>query len=145
MLKHRRENRLVNCLLCWTCGGRMGPNHSTFKDAAAWCGICGAKNPLGNLRRLPLMLVNDLVIIKVAFTQNGTAAHALHWDESKPLGPWIKFKSGEVLERALVYLGMTPGQLLALRETMSRGGQGISTLTLKPRKKNLLRIDYNKL
>ncbi len=145
MLKHRRESRLVNCLLCWTCGGRMGPNHFTLKDAAAWCGICGSKNPLGNLRKLPLMLVNDLVIIKVAFTRNGTAAHALHWDEKQSLGPWIKFTSGEVLERALVYLGMTLGQLAAHRETISRFGTWNQTMTLVPRRKNLLRIDWEKL
>lgn len=123
----------------------MGPNHFNLKDAAAWCGICGSKNPLGNLRKLPIMLVNDIVIIKVAFIRSGTAAHALHWDEKQPLGPWIKFASGEVLERALVYLGMTPGQLAAHRETMSRSGEGISTMTLVPRRKNLLKIDWEKL
>src|ERR1700722_6355445 len=27
MLKQKRENRIVSCLVCWTCHGRMGPNH----------------------------------------------------------------------------------------------------------------------
>jgi hypothetical protein len=32
-------------------------------------------------------------------------AHGLHSDLKTALGPWVVFASGEVLERALVYLG----------------------------------------
>jgi hypothetical protein len=59
MLKQRRENRLINCLVCWICRGRMGPNHFTLKDGGAVCSLCGTKNPLGNLRKMSIQEVTE--------------------------------------------------------------------------------------
>ena len=53
MLKPKRANRVVACLVCWTCHGRMGPNHFTLKDGGAVCGLCQTKNPLGIFGRCP--------------------------------------------------------------------------------------------
>ena len=145
MLKQRRENRIVSCLVCWTCHGRMGPNHFTLKDGGAVCGLCQAKNPLGNLRKLSIQEVTTPAEIIVCFTQSGKAAHALHPDCKTALGPWITFASGETLDRALIYLGATDAQMGDHRQSMRSWGQGSSHIRLLPNRKNLLRIDYSML
>ncbi|HTF66643.1 MAG TPA: hypothetical protein VK638_28565 [Edaphobacter sp.] len=145
MLKQRRENRIVNCLVCWTCHGRMGPNHFTLKDGGAVCGLCEAKNPLGNLRKMSIQEVTEPSEIIVCFARGGVAAHALHIDCKTALGPWITFASAETLEKALRYLGATDAQIAAHRKDMSQCGQGSSHIRLVPNGKNLLRIDWDKL
>jgi hypothetical protein len=145
MLKQKRENRIVNCLVCWTCHGRMGPNHFTLKDGGAVCGLCETKNPLANLQKMSIQEVTEPSEIIVCFTRGGTVAHALHLDCKTILGPWINFTSGETLERAFNYLGGTEEQLAAHRQTMKQTGQGSSHIRLLPNRKNLLRIDYGKL
>lgn len=145
MLKQRQENRIVNCLVCWTCHGRMGPNHFTLRDGGAVCGLCQAMNPLGNLRKLSIQEVTEPSEIIVCFTQTGKAAHALHIDCKTALGPWITFASGDTLDRALVYLGATEEQMAEHRDSMRRWGQGSSHIRLLPNRKNLLWIDWSKL
>jgi hypothetical protein len=145
MLKQRREKRIVNCLICWTCQGRMGPNHFELRDMRAYCSLCGSANPLANLRKRPIQEVTTPSEIIVCFTRGGTAAHALHVDHKTALGPWITFASDETLEKALRYLGATDGQLDAHRDQMRKCGQGSSNIRLLPNRKNLLRIDYIKL
>ena len=86
MLKQRREIRIVNCLVCWTCGGRMGPNHFTLKEGGALCSLCQTKNPLGNLRRMSIQEVTEPLEIIACFTQAGKLAHALHIDCKTVLG-----------------------------------------------------------
>lgn len=145
MLKQRRENRIVSCLVCWTCHGRTGPNHFTLKDGGALCSLCGSMNPLGNLRKMSIVEVNTPAEIIVCFTRSGKAAHALHIDCKTTLGPWINFQSAETLEKAIRYLGATDEQLAKHREQMRRCGQGSSNIRLVPLRKNLLRIDWTKL
>jgi hypothetical protein len=72
------------------------------------------------LVRLPLLLVTERHTIYVAFTRSGKHAHGLHADLKKALGPWVVFASGDVLEKALVYLGMTTEQLDEHRDGMRR-------------------------
>jgi hypothetical protein len=145
MLKQRRENRIVNCLVCWTCHGRMGPNHFTLQDGGAVCGLCEAKNPLGSLRKISIQEVTESSEIIVCFTRGGTIAHALHIDCKTVLGPWVSFASAETLEKALRYLGATDAQMEDHRKSMRACGQGSSHIRLLPTRKNLLRIDYGKL
>jgi hypothetical protein len=145
MLKQRRENRIVSCLVCWTCHGRMGPNHFTLKDGGAVCSLCGTKNPLGNLRKMSLQEVTEPSEIIVCYTRGGTIAHALHLDCKTVLGPWVKFPSEETLAKALRYLGATDEQIAAHQNQMERCGQGSSHIRLLPNRKNLLRIDYQRL
>ena len=109
MLKRSRENKLVNCLLCWRCDGRTEPNHFTLKEGGAWCGICETKNPLGNLRKLPIVLVTALIVINVAFTRGGTLAHGLHPDSTRPIGPWVKFELAEGRDLLLPFVGRATG------------------------------------
>jgi hypothetical protein len=145
MLKSKKETRLINCLVCWTCGGRTNPNHFTLQDGGAVCGLCHSKNPLGNLRKISIQEVTTPSEIIVCFTQGGTAAHALHLDCKTALGPWITFASAETLEKALRYLGATDEQMAVHRADMSQCGQGSSHIRLLLNRKNLLRIDYSKL
>jgi hypothetical protein len=152
MLKQRRENRIVNCLVCWTCHGRMGPNHFTLNDGGAVCGICEAMNPLGNLRKLSIQEVTEPAEIIVCFGPGGpagkpgtTIANALHIDCKTALGPRITLAPEETLEKALIYLGATDAQMGDHRQSMRAWGQGSSHIRLLPHRKNLLRIDWNKL
>jgi hypothetical protein len=123
----------------------MGPNHFTLKDGGVVCGLCESKNPLGNLQKMSLQEVTEPSEIIVCFTQGGTAAHALQNDAKTVLGPWIKFQSAETLEKALRYLGATDEQIIAHQNQMQRCGQGSSHIRLLALRKNLLRIDWNKL
>jgi hypothetical protein len=83
---------MVYCLICWTCHGRVGPNHFTLNDGGAVCGLCGEKNPLGNLRRMSIQEVTEPSEIIVCFTKSGMIAHALHVDCKTTLGTWIRCK-----------------------------------------------------
>jgi hypothetical protein len=69
VLKHRRENKIIHVLHCWRCSSYSTPNRYQLKDGGAVCGFCGDKNPLGNMVRLPLMLVTEPHTIYVAFTR----------------------------------------------------------------------------
>jgi hypothetical protein len=115
-----QKYRIVSCLICWTCHGRMGPNHFTLKDSGAVCSLCGEKNQLGNLQKMSIQEVTEPSEILVCFTQGGTAAHALHIDCKTVLGPWIRFQSSETLERTLRYLGATDEQIAAHQNQMRR-------------------------
>jgi hypothetical protein len=145
VLKHRLENKIIHVLHCWRCSSYSTPNRYQLKDGGALCGFCGDKNPLGNLVRLPLMLVTEPHTIYVAFTRSGQHAHGLHTDLKTALGPWVVFASGDVLEKTLVYLGITQEQLTDDQDGMRMWGQGTSKLTIQPHRKNLLRIDYRRL
>jgi hypothetical protein len=81
----------------------------------------------------------------VAFTRSGKHAHSLRTDLKTALGSWVVFASGDVLEKALVYLGMTSDQLEKHRDGMRRLGRGTSKVTIQPHWKNLLWIDYRRL
>jgi hypothetical protein len=130
MLKSKWENRLVNCLVCFTCHSRMGLNHFTLNDGGAVCSLCSTKNPLGNLKKMSLQEVTEPSEITVCFTRGGTIAHALHFDEKTVLGPWIRFQSAERLEKAIKYLGATEEQVAAHRKTMQQTGQGSTHVRL---------------
>jgi hypothetical protein len=137
---------LINCLICWGCFGRMGPNHITLRDGGAVCNACGRANPLGNMRKLTMLDLTEPREIWVPWTQSGTAAHALSTDGRTALGPWISFSSAETFERALVYVGITEQQLAEHRRGIEQAGNGCTTVNLIPgNRKNLFKIDWKKL
>lgn len=146
MLKQKRENRIVNCLVCWTCHGRMGPNHFTLKDGGAVCNACGKPNPLANMRKMSMLDLTEPREIWVPWTMSGTAAHGLAKDGRTVLGPWITFSSAATFERALLYVGMTDQQLEDHRRGMERAGNGCTTVRVIPgNRKNLFKIGWKKL
>src|ERR1700724_822898 len=142
MLKHRRENRIIPVLHCWRCHSYTGPNHHAVRDGGAVCGQCGDKNPLGNMVRLPVILITQPLTIPLSFTRSGTSAQGTHPDLSRAIGPWVRFQSGDVLEKAITYLGSSKEQVDCYRDIMRRWGQGTCEITIQPHRKNLLRLDY---
>lgn len=144
MLKHRRANRLVACLACWKCHGRAGPNHYTLIDGGAQCGLCGERNPLGNLRKLPLETVTSEYEILLCYVpRNGYRAHGLHINCRTVLGPWVRFASHETMVRAMQYLGATEAQIESHQRHQCAWGQGSSHIRLLPNRRNLLKLDYD--
>jgi hypothetical protein len=123
----------------------MGPNHYRLKDGGVICSICENKNPLGNLVKFAVGDVNVIYEIVVVFTQGGTHAHALHRDGRTVLGPWTKFASADVLDRAMVYIGATDAQMTEHRAAMPSWGQGSTRVRFLPLRKNLLKVDWSKL
>jgi hypothetical protein len=75
----------------------MGPNHFTLKDGGASCGICGTKNPLGNLRRMSIQEVTEPSEIIVCFTQSGTRAG----QQSRPIATQSKEPAEDRLGKAI--------------------------------------------
>ena len=86
MLKHRRENILRNCLICWRCGAWCGPAHYELRDGSVYCGICGDRNPLGNIWKMSMQDLTEPRLIWIPWTRSGTAAHAISPDGRTPLG-----------------------------------------------------------
>ena len=110
MLKHRRESRLIHVLVCWKCDGRTGPNHYALEGGGATCSLCGSRNPLGNLRRVPLGVIHDVFEIIVCFIPSrkhdeSVSVMALHSDCKTVLGPWVHVGSDATMIRVLTYLG----------------------------------------
>jgi hypothetical protein len=146
MLKDKRENKLIQCLVCWGCGGWMGPNHITLKDGGVLCSACGKANPLANMRKMTMLDLTEPRLIWIPWTMSGTAAHALSPEGRTALGPWINFSSAETFERALRYVGMTDEQLDKHREGMRAAGNGCAKVNAVPgNRKNLFKIDWSKL
>ncbi len=123
MLKPNRTNRVVACLVCWTCHSRMGPNHFRLKDGGAVCGVCQRKNSLGNLRKMSIQEVTEPSEILVCFTQGGTAAHALNIDCKTVLGPWIKVHFSRNSREGAALPGTTDERLAAHSKQMRRCGR----------------------
>ena len=73
------------------------------------------------------------------------AAQAMAPDHRTMLGPRLRIQSAETLRRLLCYLGATPEQLADFDDSHLRRGQGTVQITLQPCRKNLLRIDYQRL
>jgi hypothetical protein len=103
------------------------------------------KEPAGNLKKMSIQEVTEPSEIIVCFTRSGIIAHALHLNCKTVLSPWISFASAETLEKALRYLGATDEQMAAHRDQMRKCGQGSSHIRLMPLRKNLIRIDWDKL
>ena len=63
-------------------------------------------------------------------------------DHRTMLGPRLRIQSAETL---LTYLGAVPEQLADFDSSHRRWGQGTVQITLQPCRRNLLRIDYQRL
>jgi len=55
------------------------------------------------------------------------------------------FQSGEVLEKAITYMGATTEQVEKYGEMLRQWGQGTCEITMQPNRKNLLRLNYKLL
>jgi hypothetical protein len=131
MLKHRRENRLIHVLVCWKCGGRSGPNHYVLEGGGATCSLYEDKNPLGNLRRMPVEVLRATYEIVLCFgpsrKQDGAVSvMALHLDCKTVLGRYRDVASDEAMVRMLRYLGATEEQIARTRQTGVAGDKEAS-------------------
>jgi hypothetical protein len=148
--RRQPEVRMVAVLVCWKCQGRAGPNHYTLKDGGAVCGMCGDKNPLANLRQLPLGQVTAEHEIIINFgpdthKKNGAIkVHALHLDCKTVLSHWQSVESLETLRKMMRYLGATGEQMASFEDDLRRWGQGSVHIRLLPNRRNLLKIDYSR-
>jgi hypothetical protein len=146
MLKHKRDNMLRNCLICWRCGAWCGPAHYVLKDMGAFCSVCNSKNPLLNMKKMTMQDLTEPRLVWIPWTRSGTSAHGLAPDGRTVLGPWITFVSAETFERALRHIGMTDEQLEKHRRGMQQAGNGCAMVSTVPgNRKNLFRIDWTKL
>jgi hypothetical protein len=150
MPKYQRDSRIVNCLVCWKCHGRGGPNHYTLKDGGAVCGMCGDKNPLANLHKLPIGEVtaeHEIILNFGPDTQKDGAmkVHALHLDCKTILSHWQAVESVETLRKMMLYLGATDEQMASFEDDLRRWGQSSVHMRLLPNRRNLLKIDYSRL
>jgi hypothetical protein len=61
------------------------------------------------------------------------------------LGPQLRIQSASTLRRLLAYLGATPEQIAEFDSSHRRWGQGTVLIALHPCRKNLLKINYQRL
>jgi hypothetical protein len=113
--------------------------------------MCGDKNPLANLHKLPLGEVTAEHEIVLNFgpdthKKNGAIkVHALHVDCKTVLSHWQSVESLETLRKMVRYLGATDEQMASFEDGLRRWGQGSVHMRLLPNRRNLLRIDYSRL
>jgi hypothetical protein len=109
------------------------------------CDACDQRNPQTRRRMLPRGLLQPHTICVNFLGGRGLAAQAMALDHRTMLGPQIGIQSVATLRRLLSYLGGTPEQLADFEESNRRWGQGTITITLQPCRKNLLKINYQRL
>jgi hypothetical protein len=142
MLKHSRENKFLNCLVCSRCMAEWAQSHDA-RDGGAVCGACG-KPTASEHEEMTMLEVTEPRRIWIPWTPGGTAAHGLARDGRTVLGPWITFSSAETFERALRYVGMTdqrlderhPGRARMLESLRLHGHGNFLLLTRRSKARN---------
>ena len=90
--------------------------------------MCGDKNPLANLHKLPLGEVTSEHEIILCFgpdtyKENGTMmVHALHLDCKTVLSHWLSVESLVTLRRMMRYVGATDEQMASFEDDLRRWG-----------------------
>ena len=107
--------------------------------------LCDERNPQSRRRLVPRALLQPRSVCVNFVDCRGLAAQAMALDHRTMLGPQLRIQSAETMRRLLAYLGATPVQLADFDRSHRRWGQGTVQITLQPCRKNLLRIDYQRL
>ena len=143
MARERADTVLV--LDCQLCGALTpGERFRYFADQII-CEACEERNPQSRRRLVPRALLQPRDICVNFVNNKGLGVQAIALDCRTMLGPQLRIQSVETLRRLLTYLGATPEQLAAFDSSHRRWGQGTVSITLQPCRKNLLRIDYERL
>jgi hypothetical protein len=71
--------------------------------------------------------------------------HALHPDCKTVLSHWQAVENVETLRKVMRYLGATDEQMMSFEDSLRRWGQGSVSMRLLPNRRNLLRIDHQRL
>jgi hypothetical protein len=96
---------------------------------------CGAENPQ---TRVCAVQTRDIFIHFI--TADGCSVQAVDLNLDRPLGPRVPVTSPEVLRRLLAYLGANREAPLEYDRSHQSHGKGNVRITLKPGRKNLLRL-----
>ncbi len=107
--------------------------------------LCEERNPQSRRRLVPRALLQPRDICVNFVDNKGLGVQAMALDCRTMLGPQLRIQSAETLRRLLAYLGATPEQLADFDSSHRRWGQGTVQITLQPGRKNLLKIDYQRL
>ena len=141
----RERADTVPVLHCQTCGALTpGERFRYFADQII-CEACEERNPQSRRRLVPRALLQPRDICVNFVDCRGLAAQAMALDHRTMLGPQLRIQSADTLRRLLAYLGATPDQLADFDSSHRRWGQGTVKITLQPGRKNLLRIDNQRL
>jgi hypothetical protein len=143
--KVRERADTVPALDCQSCEALTpGERFRYFVDQII-CDACGDRNPQSR-RRLVLRVLLQPRNICVNFVEGRSlAAQAMSLDHRTMLGPQLRIQGAATLRRLLAYLGATPEQIADFDSSHRRWGQGTVLITLQPCRKNLLRIDCQRL
>ena len=143
MARERADTVLV--LDCQSCGALTpGERFRYFADQII-CEACDERNPQSRRRLVPGALLQPRDICVNFVDNKGLGVQAMALDCRTMLGPQLRIQSADTLRRLLAYLGATPDQLADFDSSHRRWGQGTVQITLQPCRKNLLRIDYQRL
>ena len=141
----RERAALQPALDCQACGALTPGERFRYHCDQIICEACDTRNP--SIRRT--MVPRSWLLprnIEVNFVpRDGYSVQAMNLDCRTILGPYVRVASKDTLRRLLAYLGATPDQLADLDQRLRNWGQGTTQITLRPGRKNLLRIDYGKL
>ena len=141
----RERADTVPVLDCQSCGGLTpGERFRYFADQII-CEACDERNPQSRRRMVPRGVLQPRDICVNFVNNKGIGVQAMAVDCRTMLGPQLRIQSAATLRRLLAYLGATPEQLAAFDSSHRRWGQGTVLITLQPCRKNLLRIDYQRL
>jgi hypothetical protein len=109
------------------------------------CDACDQRNPQTRRRMVPRGLLQPHTICVNFLGGSRLTAQAVTLDHRIVLGPRLNIESAATLRRLLAYLGATPEQLADFDDSHRRWGQGSVRITLQPCRKNLLKIDHERL
>ena len=143
--KARERADTVPALDCQSCGALIpGERFRYFADQIV-CEACDERNPQSRRRLVPRACLEPRDICVNFVDNKGLAAQAIALDCRTILGPQLSIQSAATVRRLLTYLGATPEQLADFDSSQRRWGQGTVLITLQPCRKNLLRIDCQRL
>ena len=136
----------MRVLDCQSCGALTPGERFRYSADQIICEACDERNPQSHRRMVPRACLQPRDICVNFVGGRSLAAQAIALDRRTMLGPQLRIQSAETLRRLLAYLGATPEQLADFdNNSHRRWGQGTVQITLQPGRKNLLRIDYQRL
>jgi hypothetical protein len=141
----RERADTVPVLDCHACGALTPGERFRYYADQIVCEACNERNPQSRRRMVPRALLQPRSVCANFVECRGLVLQAMALDRRTMLGPRLPIQSITTLRRLLTYLGATPEQLADFDSSHRRWGQGTIPITLQPCRKNLLRIDYQRL
>jgi hypothetical protein len=143
--KARERADTVPVLDCQSCGALTPGELFRYYADQIICEACNERNPQSRRRLMPRALLQPCEICVNFVNNKGLGVQAIALDCRTILGPQLRIQRAETMRRLLAYLGATPEQIADFDRSHRRWGQGTVQITLQPCRKNLLRIDYQRL